>query len=214
MEREEFVSSESGISELGLLVRQAYCTGMRRYQGKKSYGLYVIPQYDGGTSESGRKYKSNVWDKIAKELCKNEIDAEEYIEYVFNSQRDVLTPNHLLSAATLERYKQIIMGAERPTIWEFEESKLVTEITIKSVTMTNADDVMRYVLLDETTYVSPLVRYAFGHGKGMDYIVNPLEERAYKQYLHRRFFYERYYSSKIPDNLRKRVKDGEERIRT
>lgn len=208
MEKEEFVPSESGISSVGLMVRQAYCLGMRR-QGKRGYGLYKIPQFDGGTSQSGRKYKANVWDKIAMILCQNKLDAEEYVEYYFNSQRSVESPNQLLSASVLDRFKQIIMGAERPTIWEFELNKLLTEITVKSLTIEDATEAIRYVLLDDTNYVSPLVKYSFGHQRGMDFIVDELENKAFKQYIRRRFFYERYYSQYIPENLRKRALNEE-----
>ena len=211
MEREEIVPSESGITPLGLLVRQAYCLGMRR-MGKRGYGSYKIPQFDGGTSKSGRKYKKNVWDKIAAVLCQNKLDAEEYVEYYFNSQRSVESPNQLLSASILDRFKQIIMGAEKPTIWEFELNKLLTEITVKSLTIPDPVEAVRYVLLDDTNYVSPLVKYSFGHQQGMDFIVDVLERKALKQYIRRRFFYERYYSQYIPDNLRKRVIDEEPKV--
>lgn len=211
MEKEEFVPSESGITQLGLLVRQAYCLGMRR-QGKRGYGLCKIPQFDGGTSKSGRKYKTNVWDKIATVLCKNQLDAEEYVEYYFNSQRSVESPNQLLSATILDRFKQIIMGAEKPTIWEFELNKLLTEITVKSLTMSDPVEVIKYVLLDDTNYVSPLVKYSFGHQQGMDFIVDQLEPKAFRQYIKRRFFYERYYSKFIPENLRKRVINEEPKV--
>ena len=64
MERDDFIPEESSISPDGLLVRRAYCINMRYFQGKKNYGAYIIPQYDGGVSQSGRRYDNNVWDKI------------------------------------------------------------------------------------------------------------------------------------------------------
>ena len=208
MEREDFIPEESSISPDGLLVRRAYCINMRYFQGKKNYGAYIIPQYDGGTSQSGRRYENNVWDKIAEALVNNEIDAEEYIEYVFNTQKSITNPNTLMSPTILNRFKQLIQGEERPTIWEFEENKLLTEITIKSCTMTDGFDVLKRVLLDDTIYVSPLVRYSFGCKSNANFVVEPLFDEALRQYRRRRFFYDRYYKDNIPEELRERIADG------
>ena len=205
MEREDFIPEESSISPEGLLIRQVYCDNMRRCQGKKNYGAYLIPQYDGGVSQSGRKYENNVWDKIANVLRENQIDAEEYIEYVFNTQRSINNPHTLISSDLINRFKQIIQGETKPSTWEFEESKLLAEITLSNSIIEDHVEALKRVLLNDLIYVSPLVRYCFGCRSGANFIVESLEPAALKQYRKHRFFYERYYKDKIPQELRDKV---------
>jgi len=204
MDKEPFISSESNISIGGLLVRKHYCLGMR-CRGKRQYGAYYIPRYDGGTDSDGKKYKSNIWDSIYKVLSENQIDVEGYVEYVFNRNKSLITPQILKIPDLINRYKKELLREEKPTIWEFEDNRLITELTVQSHIFSDQIQIYNRVLLDDTINVSPLTRYSFGVKSGMSFIVKPLEEEAFQQYFRRRYFYERYYSDKIPEQFRKKA---------
>lgn len=204
MDKEPFISSESHISLGGLLVRKHYCLGMRR-QGKRQYGSYVIPRYDGGTDSSGKKFKSNIWDSIYKLLSDNQIDVEGYVEFVFSRNKSVSNPQVLKAPDFINRYKKELYREEKPTVWEFEDNKIMTELSVQGHILTKQIDVYTRVLLDDTINVSPLTRYSFGVKSGMYFVVKPLEEEAFQQYFRRRYFYERHYSDKIPEQFRKKA---------
>ena len=207
MDKELFKASKSNISSGGLLVRRHYCIGMRQ-RGKPAYGEYVIPKFDGGQSQDGRTYKKNVWDEIYKFLCENEVDVEEYVEFVFDTCRSINTPNALKNQELVERFKHYISGRSKPLIWEMEVNKIMTEFMFKSTLFPNdLSEAYRCVLLDDDIQVSPLTRYSYGVFNNMEFIVQPLEEAAFRQYYVRRFFYDRFYKDKIPENIRKRVEN-------
>lgn len=206
MEKEPFISAESGITPGGLLVRKHYCLGMR-HQGKRSYGTYVMPRFDGGQAPDGRVFTKNVWDGIYRVLSENKIDVEGYVEFVFSRNRAVASPNILKVPELLEKYKKELQRETPPSIWEFEIDKILTEIALKAYAFSDPIAVNECVLLDDTIQVTPLTRYSYGVNDGMEFIVRPLEEEAFKQYFARRYFYDRYYSDRIPENLRKRAKE-------
>lgn len=202
MEREEFVAKDSGISPEGLLVRRAYCLGMQQTFGKRGYGFYRIPQFDGGLTASGKRYDKNIWDRVAAVLSDNKFDAEEYIEFAFNSSDNVQSPNALLSPGLLARFHKVLEGEDKPTKWEFEENKLLTEITVQSCMFTDPIEALKAVLTNDANYVSPLVKYCFAVKNNAGFLVDFLRKDALKQYRRRRFFYDRYYKDNIPDELR------------
>lgn len=208
MEREEFNPKTSGISVEGLLIRHAYCIGMQQTMGKRGYGFYRIPQFDGGTTASGKKYENNVWDRIAKVLHDNKFDPEEYVEFAFDHATDVQSPNILLSPGLIERFHRVLEGEDKPTKWEFEENKLLTEITIQSCICANPIDALKAVLTNDANYVSPLVKYSFAVKNNAGFLVDFLKPAALKQYRRRRFFYDRYYKDNIPEELRGLLDDG------
>ena len=209
MEKEPFIAFESGISPGGLLVRKHSCLGMRR-RGKKTYGTYIMPRLDGGVAEDGKRYKKNAWDGVYKVLSENQIDVEGYVEFVFSRNATVASPNILKSPSLLEKYKKELQREEPPSLWDFEINRILTEITLKVDLFDEPAKAFEYVLLDDTIQVTPLTRYAYGVGDGMEYIVRPLEEEAFKQYFEKRYFYERYYKDRIPENLRKRAESIDE----
>lgn len=205
MDKKKFIASQSTISSGGLQVRENYCFGMQR-RGKREYGAYFIPQFDGGQSESGRTYKKNIWDAIYKFLCENEIDVSEYVEFVFDTCKSINTPNALKNQELVVRFKRCHSRTTKPLIWEMEVNKILTEFMFKSSLF--PDDLIKAykcVLLNDDIQVSPLTRYSYGVANGMEFLVRPLEEEAFQQYFERRFFYERFYKDNIPENIRKRA---------
>lgn len=206
MDKEHFNASESNISLGGLLVRKHYCLGMRR-RGKRDYGAYFIPKFDGGQAEDGRVYKKSIWDSIYNFLCENEIDVGEYVEYVFDNNKYINSPNVLKSSDWVESFKRYLSREDKPLIWEYEVNSLLTEVMIKSRTFQDLVKAYECVLLDDDLQISPLVRYSYGVENGMEFIVRPLEEAAFKQYYSKRYFYDRHYKQLIPDNLREKAVD-------
>lgn len=205
MDKERFVASQSNISSGGLMVRKHYCLGMRQ-RGKRDYGAFIIPQFDGGQSGSGRTYKKNVWDPIYKFLCENEVDVGEYVEFVFDTCKAINTPHTLKNQELVERFKRYISRRAKPLIWEMEVNKIMTEFMFKSSLFPeDLSEAYRCVLLDDDIQVSPLTRYSFGVSNDMEFIVRPLEEAAFRQYYAQRFFYDRFYKDNIPENFRKRA---------
>lgn len=198
MQKVEFKSEESGLSRKALLVRQAYVNQIRARQGKPHYGQYVMPAFDGGVSESGRKYSKSVWERIGDALDQRKFDVFEFMEYVFTVNSNIDTPAVVISNRNLDLYEKYISELKAPTIWELEENKIKAEITVKSSIYNSSQVGLEITLLNDNIDVSPLSRYAYGCRNNCEAMVKCLETAAYSQYLRRRFFYERFYKDKIP----------------
>lgn len=204
MESKKFDPKESGITDSGLLIRLLFCRKYQMRNNKPYYGLYVMPQWDGGEGSTGIKYKGNVWDKAAVLLDNNKIDPEEYIDYCLSSQSRH-SPNMLLAKSSLAKFVELSKDKRPPLTWDLELRKLSQLIALR-LRCHSSVDALTFVLNDNTSGVSSLARYCYAWANNCQYLCEGIADEAFKQYLCRRHFYEKHYGQWMPEKFKERAK--------
>lgn len=197
--RELFVPETSKISSRGLYLRRSYYDCLRKRDNNPYSGRYITASFDGGVSETGRRYKNNIWDKMIKKLDTEKIDVCLFLEYILSHIKDFPSPAVLLSDRNINAYKNQLMTQQVPQLWELEEKQLLTQLSILLSLYPEKDKVLARVLNDDLIGVSPLVRYAFAVAHNCVFLVSDrVKQGAFDQYTYKRFFYEKFYSDRVP----------------
>ena len=206
-----FDPKNSGITAHGVELRELYYGTIRRITGNYSAGKYVSASLDGGVSETGRRYSSNVWDKIYKKLTGEKVDIPTYFDYVFTLPVKV-SPSNLAVDDLIENYKARVENAGPPAFWDVEKRSVLTRLKFLSLASTSDSDeeILLRVLNDSTIGVSPIVRYAFAAELGKEDMIDTwTREAAFAQFFKHRFLYEKWFADRIPYLLKKRVQEME-----
>jgi hypothetical protein len=201
------------IEELAGLIRHRYCDEYRRYEDKfnartgSTYGSRPLPQWDGGTTNYGRRCRP-IWPKIANFFLQHGIDYQLLIREYFNRRIGGVPPAPtfflsdkavaLHAVAAKRQLADMILSARTEN--ELAKTRFwCSKMEHEGV----PDDVLwKRVALDPSADLSPLFRYCLAHRVGALDVAALYKKRAFWQYLRSPRLHDEAMGPVIPKELR------------
>ncbi len=201
------VTTAHSATALAATVRAIYVANYRlahrRINGVATmWGDQPIVKWDGGDSDTG--FHKPIWPKIAAVCLRAQIAPEQFIASQFVDCDTLPRPNHLLSDAAMERYREYAAFRGDEVAEALASQKQILGIKARQLADLlglKINQAIESTLQSELVALSGLFRYCFAVSWRRDAIAVRYRESALRQYVFERAAYDASWGDFIPSEL-------------
>jgi hypothetical protein len=171
------------------------------------WGEGRMPRWDGGPDRRGRIHRS-VWEEIARSCLEHGLDPRALVEAHFDARfipDGLPKPGDLAGGPALRRYREYVDECENPIRVELKCGINHVENSIYERQRTTGEGPLRaaFMVLGGSDHDHfPLLCYCLGLDLHLVAVVEKYHVQALRQYVERRYAYDRVWGEKIPAGLR------------